>query len=87
MAFGDNFDCSVNHFDGGLIALDPILGVGEEMLVERRAMLTMMTVWEWCSAHEITKNLARPEVARYVIRMTMELADLLGITLEKAQYG
>jgi hypothetical protein len=47
----------------------------------------MMTVWEWCSAHEITKNLTRPEVARYVIRMTMELADLLGITLEEAQHG
>jgi hypothetical protein len=46
-------------------------------------MLTMMIVWEWCSPYETTKNLTRPEVARYVMRMTMELADLLGIPLEE----
>jgi hypothetical protein len=52
------------------------------------AMLTMMTVWEWDSPHETTKNLTRPEVARYLIQMTKELADLLGIALgEVVQHG
>jgi hypothetical protein len=45
------------------------------------SMLMMMTVWQWRSPFETTKNLTRPEVARYVIRMTMKLADLLGIPL------
>jgi hypothetical protein len=49
-------------------------------------MLTMMTVWEWCSPHETTKNLTRPEVAKYVIQMTKELADLLGITLTEVMH-
>jgi len=39
----------------------------------------MMTVWKWDSPRKTTKNLTRPEVARYVIHMTKELADLLGI--------
>ena len=34
------------------------------------------------------RNLTRPEVARYVIRITIELADILGITLgEEASHG
>jgi hypothetical protein len=49
-------------------------------------MLTMMIVWEWCSPYETTKNLTRPEVARYVIQMTKELADLLGITLAEVMH-
>jgi hypothetical protein len=44
-------------------------------------MLTMAIFWEWCSPFETTKNLTRPEVARYVIQITKELADLLGIAL------
>jgi hypothetical protein len=51
-------------------------------------MLTMRTLWEWRSPRETTKNLTRPEVARYVIQMTKDLADLLGITLgEVVQHG
>jgi hypothetical protein len=46
-------------------------------------MLTMMTFWEWCSPFETTKNLTRPEVARSLIQMTTELANLLGIPLEE----
>jgi hypothetical protein len=49
-------------------------------------MLTMMIVWEWYSPFETTKNLTRPEVARYVIHMTKELADLLGITLAEVMH-
>ena len=71
----------------GEVDLPRFWGVGEEMQAERRAMLTMMSVWKWCSPFETTKNLTRPEVARYVIRMTMELADILGIPLEEAQHG
>jgi hypothetical protein len=41
----------------------------------------MMAMWKWCSAFKTTKNLTRPEVARYVIQMTKDLADLLGIPL------
>jgi hypothetical protein len=44
-------------------------------------MLTMMILWEWYSPFETTKNLTRPEVARYLIQMTKELAGLLGIPL------
>jgi hypothetical protein len=47
----------------------------------------MMTVWEWCSPLETTKNLTRPEVARYVIQITKELADLLGITIGEVPYN
>jgi hypothetical protein len=46
----------------------------------------MMPVWEWCSPRETTKNLTRPEVAKYVIQMTKELADLLGITLAEVMH-
>jgi hypothetical protein len=49
-------------------------------------MLTMMTLWKWHSARETTKNLTRPEVAKYVIQMTKELADLLGITLAEVMH-
>jgi hypothetical protein len=45
-----------------------------------------MTLWEWHSPRETTKNLTRPEVARYVIQMTKELADLLGITLAEVMH-
>jgi hypothetical protein len=45
-------------------------------------MLTMMTFWEWDTPRETTKNLTRPEVARDVIQITEEFADLLGIRLE-----
>ena len=53
----------------------------------RVPMLTMMAVWEWCSPFETTKNLTRPEVAKYVIQITKELADLLGITIGEVPYN
>lgn len=56
-------------------------GIGEKILAERRVDAHDVTIWEWCSPRETTKNLTRPEVARCVIQMTKELADLLGIPL------
>jgi hypothetical protein len=66
------------------IGIDPIL---RGRRGDGVPMLTMMTLWEWRSLRETTKNLTRPEVARYLIRMTMELADILGIPLEEALHG
>jgi hypothetical protein len=53
----------------------------------RVLMLTTIIVWEWCSPYETMKNLTRPEVARYVIQITKELADILGITIGEVPYN
>jgi hypothetical protein len=37
----------------------------------------------WCFGEEHAYHLTRPEVARYVMEVTKELADLLGLPIDE----
>ncbi len=43
--------------------------------------------WRWGQVLEYRNGLMRPEITQYVIRITQELAEILGITLEQSGQG
>ena len=41
--------------------------------------------WRWEQELEYQNRLMRPEITHYLVKMTEELADILGIELEEMQ--
>ena len=39
--------------------------------------------WGWGQVHEYRNGLMRPEITQYLIKITTELADILGIALDE----
>jgi hypothetical protein len=41
--------------------------------------------WRWGQVHEYRNGLMRPEVTHYLVKITAELADILGIALDEGK--
>ena len=42
-------------------------------------------MWKWGQVHEYRNGLMRPEITHYLIKLTAELADILGIELHEGK--
>jgi len=43
--------------------------------------------WDWRQGLEYRNGLMRPEITQYLVKITAELADILGIRLEEVGQG
>jgi hypothetical protein len=41
--------------------------------------------WQWGQVHEYRNGLMRPEITHYLLKITVELADILGIELAEGR--
>jgi hypothetical protein len=52
-------------------------------MIVTRAITSQIERWKWGQVHEYRNGLMRPEITQYLVKITAELAEILGIALDE----
>ena len=53
-----------------------------QQMIVAGAIISGIERWRWGQLHKYRNGLMRPEITQYLIKITVELADILGVALD-----